>query len=185
MQELKIQSDFSPKAKVQTKTIKNYSKMGNNPTNEPFTANVTFWASFNWSILSPSGCKVSPWGDFCFKLGMINHYHNAKAPQSVYGSCKHSYCISECFCSLVESGACLWGLGRACLAYVRKPLFFSAAGLPLWVSKPADLQIYHINGEGTCKIRHHKQRLLCWSAFWEVLWVMFFLFSTYDRRSPW
>lgn len=92
---------------------------------------------------------------------MINHYHNAEAPQSVYGSCKHSYCISECFCSLFESGACLGGLGRACLAYVRKPLFFSAAGLPLWVSKLADLQIYHINGEGTCKIRHHKQHLLC------------------------
>lgn len=143
-----------------------------------------FWASFEWSMLSPSGCKVSPWGNFCFKLCLINHYHNAGAPQSVYGSCKHSYCISECFCSLFESGACLGGWGELAWRIWESPFSFQ---LQVCLCGCRNLQIYEsITSMGkehaklgttsnTCCAKVPSEKCYEWS----------FLFSTYDRRFPW
>lgn len=131
---------------------------------------------------------MSPWGNFCLKLGVINHDYDAELPQSVYGSCKHSYCIPECFSSLDwvwcfflggEGGG---GLGRACLVYVRKLLFFSAAGLPQWALK---LQIYKcstLTGKkhtklgtksNTCCTGGFSEMSYEWSAFlWQEVTTM-------------
>lgn len=77
----------------------------------------------------------------------------------------------------------LGGLGRACLVYVRKRLFFSAAGLPQWALK---LQIYKcstLTGTKHTKLGT-KSNTCCTEGFSEMSYEWNTFCSTYDRRSP-
>lgn len=135
-----------------------------------------FSATFWWSMLNLLGCKMSPWGNFCFKLCVINHDHNADVPQCVYGSCKHSCCIPECFSSLKWAWCLSWGVGGE-LAWCMWESFFSFQ-LQVCLSGHGNGRFTNaaqINGEETPKIRHQKQHLLDWRVFWEVLRVKSFM----------
>lgn len=135
-------------------------------------------------MLSLLGCKMSPWGNFCFKLCVINHDHNAKVPQSVYGSCKHSYYIPECFSSLNWVWCLSWGVGESLPGVCEKaPFLFSCKSASVGI-ETADLQMQHINVEETYKLGT-KSNTCCNEGSSEKRYEWSVLCSTYDRRSPW
>lgn len=88
-------------------------------------------------------------------------------------SCKHSYCIPECFSSLSRVWCLSWGVGGVLLWFMWECLFsfqlqvFGSVGV-----ETPDLQIYHVNEEGIYKMRNSTEAntLIVWNRKFFVPW---------------